>query len=1347
MSSRTGTDRTQAQLNSLSTRHSYCGRTTYKMSSSSVPSAPTIHNVSALLPKLYDVDSDIRYMTLNDLSQILVNGSPTFISHDYTVCGKIVEGLLHTLNDSHGEVQNMAIQCLGPFVNRAPENILCPTIEKVSNLRADNAIDNSIPALAVRAIVVALPRPVPNLAHSAKVMEAYSAISRALIPRLVGRTVLPASGTRPSIAPGKGMLQQELETGVDSSSLDLLAEVARCFGPMLQEPEVAALQQITMEILESERVGSVIKKKAVIALSALSIYFSDDLLSKHVSYTITQLRQPHLTSPQRKLFLTMFGSLARSVPQKFGPYLKTLAPFVLAPLSQVELDEQREAEAEADGERDVPLEEVREAALVALEVFLERCAEDMRPFYKDVLESSLRFLSYDPNLADDDDDEDMDAEEEDDFGGDEDFEEETGFEDEDDVSWKVRRCAARALHGLIGDLSPTDPANFGQIAPALIARFKEREENVRSEIISTLAFLINRAGSSLALQRSEFALQPQTRKRRRGFSDSLGSDLQAQQAVMNGYASPTTPPPIDSSGKGLAKISPDIVKGAAKLLKTSTPATKQSIIALLRDLVSAQQGGLSDQSNLVIEPVVEAMGTSGGSISNATTNALRVEALSLLRVIAETHSGKILQPHLDKIIPVVISAAKDRYTKVAVEAFATIEVFVKALTPPRSSASKGQNGAVIKTLYDIITERISAQDTDTEVRQKAVPALGLLIGRTSSSAGSSLLAQEDRFAGHKLLADRLNNELTRLASVHAIGTIAVLSLSKDNFPPGWVDTVSQTLAAQLRKTSRSLRGASLSALRMLAINQASRQSMSDGVIDELTNMLVPLLTAEELDLHMVNPALIVLAAFAKNRPSKVVTPEVTAGICNIVKSSISGAALDSLITFVEAIGSAGAGKDLMTALLQIAPQCSADVAGQVVGTLLVAGGSSLGVTLDAFTMELNTQRDESRRCLALSVLGEAGLRQGTSSPLKPETFISHFDDSSEKVKLAAAIALGRVGAGNVKAYLPHILTEMSKGKQYLLLHSLKELLQHSNAEDEIRPHTKELWDNVIASGQAEDNKVVAAECIGRLAIVDPTAYLPQLQSFLQDKNPSIRGMVIAALRYIYSDTDSTNNANLQTTIVPMLTIMLADKDLDNQRLSLSTFNSALHNKPELVLPQLPDLLPYAMQATVVRPELVREVQMGPFKHKIDDGLEIRKSAYETLYALLESPATRRQLDMPAFFERIVAGVSDEHEIKILCCLVLSKLLTINSAECSRHLDALSLNFRGVLSFKPKDNAVKQELEKLAEQNKAVAKVSVSYNKVFGTEDVRNWKDYYEWLRKEHAGLLRTAEDELRGDGR
>lgn len=211
--------------------------------------------------------------------------------------------------------------------------------------------------------------------------------------------------------------------------------------------------------------------------------------------------------------------------------------------------------------------------------------------------------------------------------------------------------------------------------------------------------------------------------------------------------------------------------------------------------------------------------------------------------------------------------------------------------------------------------------------------------------------------------------------------------------------------------------------------------------------------------------------------------------------------------------------------------------------------------------------------------------------------------------------------------------------------------------------------------------------------------------------------------------------------------MLNEEHLDNRRLALTTFNSAAHNKPHLIMPYITELLPLTMKETIIRPELIREVAMGPFKHKVDDGLELRKSAYETLYSLMDTAFS--SLPVADFFERVIAGIGDEHEIKIICCLMLTKCIHLAPIETSHSLDKLADALRVVLAFKPKDNAVKQELEKLQEHNKAILKVMIQMNKAFPSEvqDSRPWSETFDWARKEHPQASRLAEDELKDNDR
>jgi cullin-associated NEDD8-dissociated protein 1 len=248
-------------------------------------------------------------------------------------------------------------------------------------------------------------------------------------------------------------------------------------------------------------------------------------------------------------------------------------------------------------------------------------------------------------------------------------------------------------------------------------------------------------------------------------------------------------------------------------------------------------------------------------------------------------------------------------------------------------------------------------------------------------------------------------------------------------------------------------------------------------------------------------------------------------------------------------------------------------------------------------------------------------------------------------------------------------------------------------------------------------------------------------------------MVISALRYTLADTDEAYDEYLRPIVVPMLVQMLSESDLDNRRLALTTFMSALRNKSDIILPALDQLLPLLMNETVVKPELIREVQMGPFKHKVDDGLEIRKSAYETLYALLESAFTKLSpADLDDSYDRVVAGITDEHDVRIMCNLMLIKLMHLSPDRTHDRLEVISNSFRAVLSIKPKDNAVKQELEKLQEGCKGVLKVSILLNKQMGTESgaqahedaqLRAWAGYWDWISKDHTTALKAATDELK----
>lgn len=121
------------------------------------------------------------------------------------------------------------------------------------------------------------------------------------------------------------------------------------------------------------------------------------------------------------------------------------------------------------------------------------------------------------------------------------------YSDDEDVSWKVRRAAAKCLQAIIAYYPDLLKDIYPQAVSALITRFKEREENVKSDIFQTLVELVKQIGSS---------------SRR--------------------YEGVAGPKPIHQLRSDL----PSIMKAAVKQLKDKSVKTKQGMFAALQELVA-----------------------------------------------------------------------------------------------------------------------------------------------------------------------------------------------------------------------------------------------------------------------------------------------------------------------------------------------------------------------------------------------------------------------------------------------------------------------------------------------------------------------------------------------------------------------------------------------------------------------------------------------------------------------------------------------------------------------------------------------------------------------------------------
>ena len=102
-----------------------------------------------------------------------------------------------------------------------------------------------------------------------------------------------------------------------------------------------------------------------------------------------------------------------------------------------------------------------------------KCGKEVAPHVGTVMELCLELVCYDPNYNYDDCDDDVmddDMETDEDDGGDDTEEDE--YSDDDDISWKVRRAAAKCIEAVISTRHELLAEFYTTVSPKLISRFK-----------------------------------------------------------------------------------------------------------------------------------------------------------------------------------------------------------------------------------------------------------------------------------------------------------------------------------------------------------------------------------------------------------------------------------------------------------------------------------------------------------------------------------------------------------------------------------------------------------------------------------------------------------------------------------------------------------------------------------------------------------------------------------------------------------------------------------------------------------------------------------------------------------
>lgn len=126
--------------------------------------------------------------------------------------------------------------------------------------------------------------------------------------------------------------------------------------------------------------------------------------------------------------------------------------------------------------------------------------------------------------------------------------------------------------------------------------------------------------------------------------------------------------------------------------------------------------------------------------------------------------------------------------------------------------------------------------------------------------------------------------------------------------------------------------------------------------------------------------------------------------------------------------------------------------------------------------------------------------------------------------------------------------------------------------------------------------------------------------------------------------------------ISMLIDSVKDADLDVKQYALESLTAITHNHPQAVRDEARLVQAEAIKETPIRLDLITEIDLGPFKHKEDRGIPIRKAAFSLLETMIEKIPEKLECNDIVLVS--IKGLEDLEEACIIqCLLILGRIIT------------------------------------------------------------------------------------------
>ena len=839
---------------------------------------------------------------------------------------------------------------------------------------------------------------------------------------------------------------------------------------------------------------------------------------------------------------------------------------------------------------DIENDELRETCFSTLEAFVSCYPASVQPYIDEFLNIASRLLSYDPNYAADMEEEEggqgedqmSDVENDDEYSGEEEDEQ---YTDDDDLSWKVRRAASKFISCSLATYPNLSWQITGPLVNTVIARFSEREELVRVENLSTFKTFLQQ----YALQNGSTPNDDLRKGKRRRESDT--------EMAQNGSSIQT-----DSLVALLPKIHRALIK---QLSGNATTATKQEVFEVVIEIVNTLQSGIENSLPQYLQAAETVMTTSTSASSfarqtGATATNLKLTVLSLLTTMVKRLSPEMVAVNFIKLVNPGSFGVKDKFYRIV---FESLELFDElclnyndSLQVYRSIVSNSDR----ERFGAILSESLFRLGKDSALDQNVRDKLTLLLGH-SLAMKDDFLNNEDYETELELLVSRLGPESTRMSAIKAVGDM--IGMAKLPLKDSFINHVTEHLASYLRKSHRPLRLLSISTLEKLSANYQVQPSR------ELISGISHILDSD--DAQLTAPACITLCHLIGKSPevAQLVYSKIDR-LLSIGAQHGSTKTLNAVIKLFAEMGTTNDSRDVIEKLL-VHKHTYVELVGRCVAAVLDNNNNNNHNQYDTHSIKVFEEKaakfnpeDENDGNLGLTVVGY----YYESHPPDGELInsIANIIDLHPS-NLYAPLALGRLASGDPSKFVPQILSKMASPARLAYLQALNEALKAPSSASALKENEVQIWSVLFDDATTNDDLSVsvAADIAGHLTIEMPGYAITQLENAMKLPSPGARKIVAQAVKIVMIDKSNISDSIVQP-LLQKVPDLMNDSETDVRRVTLQLLSSMAHSKPEMIKPSLPVLLPLLYKETVQQKDLITVVDMGPFKHTIDNGLETRK---------------------------------------------------------------------------------------------------------------------------------------------